>query len=180
MVNPLSKFGLTDQEIDAELARDPAVMRGLEDLAHRVETSLKDKAPTFDAVRDRRDAPPDPEHPFIDSIHTELVRRRDGKPAARVGSDHYLAIPIELGDVHMPEMAIFAQTAAEFGDTQGPIFSHGVQQAQGNLRQQLETLKQMKANGESRASIKAQQAAVTVARGERSAAFRAARRRRHR
>lgn len=173
-MNPLSKFGLTDEEINAEIARDPEALNGLKDLARRVEESLKDKAPVFDPVRDRRKAAPHPEDPFKDSIHTELVRRKDGLPGARVGSNHYLALAIEVGNVHMPEMAIFAQTAAEFGDTTGPVFSEGVQEAQGNLREQLKTLAKMK--GESPDRVAAQQRAVRVARSERSAAFKASRR----
>lgn len=180
MPNPLSKFGLTDQEIDAEMARNPEVLKGLQDLAHRVEESLKEKAPVFGATgRDeRREAAPDPEHPFRDSIHTELIRTKEGLPGALVGSSHYLAVPIEIGDLHMPELAIFTKTGREFGDTTGPVFSNeGVQQAQGNLRGELQKLSDMKAGGASAASIKAQESAVKRARTQRSAAFNAARRR---
>lgn len=178
MPNPLSKFGLTDMEIDAEMARDPKVLEELERLAHEVEDFWKGIAPVFDEDRDRRKTPPSGDSgAYRDSIHTELIRAKDGLPAARVGTDDYKAIWIELGSRHMPEYAPATQTAHYFGDTTGPRFSEGVQQAQGKLREALEKLAKMKATDSSPRDIKRQRSAVNQARAERSAAFKAAKRR---
>lgn len=177
-MNPLSKFGLTDMELDAEIARDPKVIEELQHLAHDVEEYWKALAPVFDSARDHRASPPnDVAGAYRDSIHTELIRKKDGKPAARVGTNDYKAIWIEVGTAHMPEYAPATKTAHYFHDTTGPVFSEGVQQAQGRLREALETLAKLKATGTS-AEVKSQESVVKRARGERSAAFKASRRRR--
>jgi hypothetical protein len=175
MANPLSKFGLTDMELDAEIAKNPEVIKGLEDLAHEVEDYWKGLAPVFDSQRDKRAAPPyDQPGAYRDSIHTELVRRKDGMPGARVGTSYFTALWIEVGTTHMPEYAPATKTAHYFHDTTGPVFSEGVQQAQGKLREALETLEKAKATG---GDVKSARTEVNQARSERSAAFKASRRR---
>jgi len=175
MANPLSRFGLTDAELDAEMLRSPEVIKGLEDLAHEVEEYWKGLAPVFDSDRDRRAEPPNDEPgAYRDSIHTEMTRSKNGAPSARVGTNDYKAIWIEVGTAHMPEYAPATKTAHYFHDTTGPVFSEGVQQAQGKLREALESLAKAKAAGTS-AEVKSAKSAVSRARGERSAAFKASR-----
>jgi hypothetical protein len=177
MPNPLSKFGLTDEELDAEMARNPEVIKGLQELGDQVRDYWKALAPVFDEERDRRKTPGiGEEGDYRDSIHTEAVRRKDGKPGMRVGTNDPKAIWIEVGTAHMPEYAPATKTAHYFHDTTGPTFSEGVQQAQGNLREALETLAKAKATGTS-AEVKSAKSAVSRARGERSAAFKASRKR---
>lgn len=175
MPNPLSQFGLTDLELDAAMKTNPLVIAGVEELAHRIEESLKDKAQVFGDRPPKRQGPPDPEHPFKESIHTELIRTKDGMPAARVGSDSPIAMWQEIGTKHFPEDAIFAKTAAEFGDTTGPVMSEEVAQAHGKLREALETLATLKAQGAAAEHIARATKAVAAARQARTSAFKAAR-----
>jgi hypothetical protein len=180
-MNPLSKFGLTDQEIDAEIARNPEVIKGLEELAHQVEDYWKALAPVFDETRDRRASPPnDDPGAYRDSIHTELIRTKEGLPAARVGTNDYKAVWIEFGSLHMPEYAPATKTAHYFGDTKGPIVSvggpnEGINQAQAKYREAHEAYEKAKATG---GDVKSARTELNRARGERSAAFNAARPRR--
>lgn len=175
MANPLSKYGLTDLEIDAEMARDPKLIKELEDHGAEIRDYWKALAPVFDGDKDRRKTPGLGEPgDYKGSIHTELVRRKDGKPGMRVGTNDPKAIWIEVGTAHMPEYAPATQTAHHFHDTTGPVFSEGVQEAQGKLREALETLAKLKESG---ADVKSARTAVSRARGERSAAFKASRRR---
>jgi hypothetical protein len=176
MANPLSKFGLTDMELDAEMARNPEVLKGLEHLANEVKDYWQALAPVFDEDRDRRKAPPNDEPgAYRDSIHVEMIRKKDGQPGAMVGTNDYKAIWIEVGTAHMPEYAPATKTAHYFHDTTGPHFSEGVQQAQGRLREALESLEKAKATG---GDVKSARAEVNQARAERSAAFKASRPRR--
>ena len=175
-MNPLSKFGLTDQELDAEMDKDPAIIKGLQDLAHQVEDYWKALAPVFDEERDHRKTPGigDPGD-YRDSIHTEPIRLKSGRAAMLVGTNDPKAIWIEVGTARMPEYAPATKTAHYFGDLKGPRFSEGVQQAQGKLREALETLAKAKATG---GDVKSARSDVSRARAERSAAFKASRRRR--
>jgi hypothetical protein len=177
-MNPLSRFGLTDMELDAEIAKDPKVIEELQHLAEEVKDYWQALAPVFDEDRDRRTTPGiGAEGDYRDSIHVEMVRRKDGTPGARVGTNDPKAIWIEVGTSHMPEYAPATKTAHYFHDTTGPVFSEGVQQAQGKLREALESLEKAKATG---GDVKSARADVNRARSERSAAFKASRPRRRR
>lgn len=182
-MNPLSKFGLTDMELDAEIARNPEVLKALEDKAKEVETFWKDISPVFDATRDRRANPPeDQPGAYRDSIHTQMIRERDGRPGALVGTNDYKAVWIEFGSLHMPEYAPATKTAHYFGDTKGPIVSvggvnEGINQAQVKYREAREAYEKAKATG---SDVKNARTELNRARGERSAAFNAARPRRRR
>lgn len=121
---------------------------------------------------DRRQAPPKGSPgDFRDSIK---VFPSDKVGHLRVGSMDKIALWQEVGTRHFPEDAIFAKTAKYFGGT-GPIIDAGVQHAQSRLRDELEKLAKLGAEGAGLDRIAAQSKIVDQARQARSSAFKAAR-----
>lgn len=180
MPNPLSQFGLTDLELNAAVAQHAEKIGALKAKADEIADHWKGIAPVFGDRPPKREAPPygGAEGEYRDSIRAEPFRKKDGMPAYRVGTDDYRALWIELGTKHMPEYAPATKTAALFGDTTGPIMSEGVKTAQGHLREQLETLAKLKAEGAAASRIAEQTKQVNAARQARTSAFKAARGRR--
>lgn len=162
--------------IEAEIAaglHSVEIEHELDQFAHKVIEYAKGIAPVFGDLPPKRDEPGigAPED-YKNSIRELPGHRKPGH--RRVGSDDPKAIWIEVGTVHMPEYAVFTKTAKYFGGT-GPIIDEGVQQAQDQLRGELERLAKLTAIGAAGHHIAAQQRAVERARQARSAAFKAAR-----
>lgn len=173
-----------EAEILAQLGGTIEVTHALDEKAAEMRDFAKSIAPVFGDKPPKRDEPPMGGSPgqFRDSITVENVA---GETDVRrvISRDDPVAGWQELGTRHMPEYAVFAQTAAHFGGT-GPVIDEGVQHAQHKLRESLETLAKLRAehavgSAAHRASrIAAQKRTVNQARLERSAAFKAARPRR--
>jgi hypothetical protein len=166
-------------EITEAMKSDPEIDEKLNKLANEVCEFAQSIAPVFGETGhdERRESPPNDEPgAYRDSIHVE---ERKGNHVRRVVSYDYKAIWIELGSAHMPEYAVFAKTAAHFGGT-GPDFGDDVENAQQGLREEVEKLSKMRAEGHSAEAIEKQERAVKSARASRSAAFRASRRGRRR
>lgn len=144
----------------------------LDKFAEQVRDYAKELAPVFGDLPPKRN---EPEHgepgDYKESITVSPIKH-PGK--RRVGSKDFKAIWIELGSRHMPEYAVFAKTAAYFGGT-GPVFEEGIVQAQGRLREHLETLAKLGATGATAAALAEQHREVGRARQARSSAFKAAR-----
>lgn len=167
-----------EAEIAAQFAGALEIEHALDEFAEKVRDYARDLAPVFDAGKDKRSTPGTGEEAgeFKESIEVSGVKSPHHR---RVGSDSPIALWQEVGTRHFPEMAIFAKTAKYFGGT-GPIIEAGVAHAQSHLRGELEKLEKLVATGAAAHQIAAQKASVERARGQRSAAFKAARGRRGR
>lgn len=161
------------REISAWLGSAEAAHE-LHRFAEQVAEHARSLAPVFgETGRDeRRSAPPEGEPgDFRDSIQ---VFSSDKVGHLRVGSKSKIALWQEIGTRHFPELAIFAKTAKYFGGT-GPTFEQGVAHAQSHLRDELEKLGKLAAEGVGADRLAAQHKAVAEARQARSSAFTAAR-----
>jgi hypothetical protein len=167
-----------EAEIAAQFAGSIEMEHELDKFADKVRDYARDLAPVFDEERDKRSTPGTGEEAgdFRNSIEVSGIKSPHHR---RVGSDSPIALWQEVGTKHFPEMAIFAKTAKYFGGT-GPIIEAGVAHAQSHLRGELEKLEKLTATGAAAHQIAAQRASVERARGQRSAAFQAARGRRGR
>ncbi|MDY0112706.1 MAG: hypothetical protein RBS21_00340 [Corynebacterium sp.] len=164
-----------EAEISAWLSSAEAAHE-LHKFAERVAEHARGLAAVFGTGRDdRRQEPPEGSPgDFRDSIK---VKTTGEVGHLRVGSADKIALWQELGTRHFPEDAIFAKTAKYFGGT-GPVFDEGVQYAQSHLRDALERLGKIGAEGATLDRIAAQRKIVEQARTARSSAFKAARPRR--
>lgn len=168
-----------EADILAQMARSVEVDEALDRLAHQIADEIRDLTPEFGNL------PPKRSQPSIGAagdakaaIKVEYVASAK-KPTRRVISRDFKAIWIEMGSRHMPEYAPFGKVAAMHGGT-GPVLDEGIQRAQHQLRNELERLAKMGAEGASVESIAQQRLAVDRARQARSSAFTAARRSRGR
>jgi hypothetical protein len=180
-----------ESEILVQAAGAAEVQHELDKLAHEVCEYAKSLAPVFGETGhdERRGSPPEGEPgDYRDSIHVEKVHR--DPDVRRVISRDYKAIWIEIGTRHMPEYAVFTKTGAYFGSDTGPSFApgsgrrsmeeEGVAHAHKSLREELEHLAKLTAEGAAVHEIDAARSRVSAARLARSAAFRAAQPRRGR
>jgi hypothetical protein len=160
-----------EDEILAQIVGSREAEHQLDKYAHQIADEIRELTPLFDEVRDRRATP---------GIGKEgdakaAIEVLPGGPGRRiVQSDDPKAIWIEVGTRHMPEYAPFTKVAAMHGGT-GPIVEQGIQHAQHHLRDALEHLEKLGAEGATATAIARQRQAVDTARNARSAAFRAAR-----
>jgi hypothetical protein len=168
-----------ESEIAAQSVGSLEVEHHLDEFAEQIRDEIKDRTPVFG------DRPPKRGEPGIgepgdlkESIQVSGIKSPGRR---RVESDDPKVVWAELGTRHFPEIGMFAQVAALHGGT-GPtiIEDAGVAHAQKHLREKLEHHEKLVATGAEAASIAAAKTAVTKARGQRSAAFRAARGRRGR
>lgn len=177
---------LTDLVGAAEMSRakrGPEVMIAVEKLAKEVVEYAQGIAPVFSVERGHRNAPPhDSPGAYRDSIHAETPRIDGDTVTVRVVTNDYKAWWIEYGSRHMPEYAVFAQTAAAFGGTGPDMASEQVATAQGILRAALQDLKLARAmpshtehdGFQKAAAIAKAKQGVEQARSSRGAASRAA------
>ena len=164
-------------EIAAGMAGAVELEHHLDKFAEQIRDEIRELTPEFG------DKPPKRSGPGIgepgDAKSAVRVGPIKSPGRRRVESNDPKAIWIELGSRHMPEYAPFAKVASIHGGT-GPVIDEGVGHAQSRLREEIEKLEKMTAEGATAAAIAGQRSAVSRARGERSAAFTAARRGRRR
>lgn len=159
----LRALGLTVVGLEAE--------HHLDHFAEQIRDEIRERTPVFG------DHPPKRDEPGIGEpgdLKASIVVDPIKSPGLRrVRSDDPKVIWAELGAKHFPEVAMFAQVAALHGGTGPTILEDaGIEHAQKHLRGELEKLAKLAAAG---VPLAAQRAAVQRARGQRSAAFRAAR-----
>ncbi|UXA06584.1 hypothetical protein KXD96_28000 (plasmid) [Mycobacterium sp. SMC-2] len=161
-----------EAEIVAQFAGSVEVEHHLDAFAKQIADEIRERTPLFG------DRPPKREEPGIGepgdlkaSIQVSAIKSPGRR---RVESRDPKVVWAELGAKHFPEIGMFAQVAALHGGT-GPIIDAGIEHAQKHLRGEVEKLEKLTATGAHPASIAAQKVAVARARGQRSAAFKAAR-----
>jgi len=180
-----------EREIMQKMMSSEEVHHKLDAVVKEAQEMAKSLAPVFTEERGRRKEPPwDSAHlsepgtagDYKNSIVIEYVK---GKPhVRRLISRDYKAVWIEIGTRHMPEYAILTNIAREYGSKTGPSFSEGsdrvsmqdegVKRKHESLREHLEGLEKMIADGAAATAIEHMRNKIDRLRNERSAAFRAA------
>lgn len=163
-----------ESEIAAQFAGAVEVEHHLDEFSKQIADEIRDRTPEFGNLPPKRGEPGIGDPGDAKAAIQVSPIKSPGK--RRVESDDPKAVWIELGAKHMPEYAPFAQVAALHGGT-GPsiLEDHGVQHAQKHLRERLEHVEKLAAEGAPPASIATAKLAVQRARMQRSAAFKAAR-----
>lgn len=162
-----------EDEIAAQYIGSAMAEHHLDEFAEQIRDEIRERTPVFGDHDPKRSEPGigDPGD-LKESIQVNPIKWPGRR---RVESYDPKVFWAELGAKHFPEVGMFTQVVALHGGTGPVIEDEGVNHAQHHLRDQLEHLEKLGAEGALPSAIAAQKLAVEHARQGRSAAFKAAR-----